>query len=678
MVYESFAVLIWFVVLGLAGLGPALWLLPRSDKQWFYAVGIAPGLAFAMVRILGLVLVRFVGPVHVWALSFAAALILVSAGLVFLWRRRNSGVMQLPRNARSLALPGGFLVGTFLVLVLPLATRGIQYSIFRANPSDAFTYISLGETVRQVPWTVILRGANFTPENLRGLQELASYAPTALFSARNVGFPLQLNNMIALAWSAEVVGLPTYAAYYPYHLLAFLISFVLVVVVGDQLRLGAPITYVAASVVAWGFWARFVLESDASYEIASIPLLLLFGFSWMQYEEHTPNALFTRTRVLLAVAAAALAVNYLVLVPIVALAFVVYYGVRLLRRERPLRALLYHALTAVYALAILGATAQIDLIYYNLLYFTQNVDRQREFPHLVVEVWSANGLNGVWGMGVDTVLGPQRALVRLPLWIVTNAFALVLTGLVAAAAWFAFLRPRRVPEKIIFSILAACAVFMIWMFISGNLRATGRAFSYGLPFLVVGLASATTFSFGARAWAQRAAVAAVVGWGVLQMGLGIYLPFGNAWVGVFGPKPRPEMYDLTPITRYLDQHPPQMLLVSIPRDKRWDFPYYTTFVFAKYPVYYQSGLLVDNNVTYKNVWLEPLGTAPDYAVISKDHDYIADKQWGEPVAETRDLRLYRVTVADPALWNAAEQEIRAAEAEKPDFVQTIPMLFPTP
>lgn len=677
MVYESLTVLLAIALLELMGFGPALMLLGSSEKRIPYAVGIAPAVSIAILNIIGLGLVRFIAPVEVWALPFTLVLVGASFVLVFFWWRKNPRTRLAPIRTQSLFLPIAFFLGCYLILASPLALKGIQYSIFRSNSSDAFTYISLAETLREVPWHVLLRGVNFTAENIDGVKQLASLAPTALITARHVGLPLQLNNMVSLAWFAQIFALPVYTAYFPYHLLAFLNSFLLAVALGDFLKLSKRIKYLAAMVVAIGFWARFVLESDASYEITSMPLLLLLAIAWIQQEQHAPNVLISPTRVLIALAGAALACNYLVFIPFVVLAFAIYYVVNLVGRQRSFTVLLYHGLTVVCALTFLVMTGQLDLIYLNFLYSLQNVDRQRLFPPTVFNLWRANGLNAVWGLAVDTLTGSQRALVRVPLWVLSNAFALGMTVLLGFAGWMAFVRSRRVAEQILFSTLAAFLVFLFWTWASGNLRAAGKAFSYSFPYVVLGLASITLWNPSKKVL-KRLAYAVVASWCVLQIALGIYLPFSNAFTRIFEQGRRVENYDLTPLTQYLNVHPPKRLLVSVPRSNTWEFAYYTTFVFKDYPAYFQSGLIVDNSIQSKNLWLKPLVTAPDYAVILKKNDYIGKQHWGERVAETNDLALYRVINANVSAWNEQEKTIQASEAGKTEFEQSIPMLFDTP
>lgn len=678
MIFEALSVLLALFLLGFIGLGPALWLVPAQPNAILRAAALAPALGFALLEILGLALVRYLAPVEQWAVPFTVAAVLLSAGLAYAWWRRSRASLSWQIRPRDLGLPVVAFAVCYLVLVSPLLAYGIQYTIFRSNSSDAFTYISLAETMRRVPWNVLVRAMNFSSDNTAALVQLATLSPTALFSARYVGFPLQLNNMVSLAWYSQVLGIPVYAAYYPFHLLALSSSFLLAVVLGALLKLPPPIKYLAALAVALGFWARFVLETDASYEINSMRLLLLAAAAWSMQEEFQPNVLWARTRLLLAIALAALALTYQVLLPLVLVAFLLYYGVQLLRRDRAPWALLYHSITAGLIVLLIVVTGQLDLYYLNAIYLLTNLNGLKNFEPTVLKVWQANGLGGIWGLGLATLGPAPRALIRVPLTVLATSLALVLTVMTLFAGWFSFLRTRRPTCQIVLALLFAGLLIFGSSILLGNPRAAGKAFTYVYPYLVLTVALAPGLMPAYPLWLARAAAGALVLWLALQVAIGAWLPFGRAFQSVFSSTPRAENYDLSPITRILDTNPPQLVLVAIPRSTSWEFPFYVTFVLERFPTYFQSGLVVDNNTKIRNFWTGALTAAPDYAVIAKSDDYIGVQGLGTRVAETRDLVLYRLTRADVNALSKQSTAMQAADASKPPFQPSIPLLFQSP
>lgn len=674
MIYESLSVLLAMLVLGLVGIGPALQLVPIQPNQVRFALAISPILGFVILEIIGLPLVRYLAPVQTWALPVTILLIGISVALGWFWWRTHRAANPVHLDTSSLALPAAVFMACYAVLISPMLALGIQYSIFRSNPSDAFTYISLADSVRQVPWSVLVNGIRFSSENYPALEHLASISPGALLTARMVGLPIQLSNMVTLAWFSQITGLPTYAAYYPYHVMAFLNAYLLGVAWGAVLGL-RRIKYAAAAVIALGFWARFVLETDASFEINTIPLMLLTTFAWLQLEEHASNKLISPARVLFALALTALLCNYLVFPGLIVVAFMLFYVVALLRRERSWTSLLYHAVTALLVLILLTVTGQLDIQLQSLVYIIGAIELQRAFEPTVWNMWRANGLNAVWGMGTESLLGAQRALVRLPLAIASNLFALFLSALLILAGWIAFFRSRRTAEQVLFAVLTAGLAFAGWSLGGGNLRASGKAFSYVYPYVILGVAVAAGSVSTIAPRFERPLYAGVTFWFVIQIALGAVLPFTGAFSRVFNYSKRAEAYDLAPITRVLDANPPGLLYVAVPRTSGWEFAYYTSLVLGRYPAHFSSGLVMDNSMAVQNFWQSEPTTAPDYAVVLKSADIIGSAQLGEQLAETRDLVLYRLGPDALNALRTQENALRTDDHSRRPFEHRMPLRF---
>jgi hypothetical protein len=200
-----------------------------------------------------------------------------------------------------------------------------------------------------------------------------------------------------------------------------------------------------------------------------------------------------------------------------------------------------------------------------------------------------------------------------------------------------------------------------------NGRAAGKAVTYIYPFLTLGLLSASvSLNPLLKSGVQKMVLSAVTAWLAGQAAMGLFLPLRGRADFLEQP-PKMQQYDVSAITRQLDNAHPALLLVDIPRGDDWMFAYYSMFEFGRYRAYFQSGLIIDNNVLYQSLWLDSLPAMPDYAVVLKQVDYIGPRQLGLKVAETRDLVLYRITTVNLTPFLDKEAEYRLREAIKPLF-----------
>ena len=278
--YSFFLILIWLTIIGV---GPIVWLIPPA-RSARYALALAPAMGLAIISLAAFPLVRYMAPVQAWAWPASVGLALFSLALVTLdWRQHPQRYGAL-RGWRSYAPVIVCLLLCTLVVASPILVFGIQYRIFRTNPSDAFYYMSLAETLRVANWPTLLGGLQLQ-NNQIGLAALANVSPTALFSARFILDPLALNKMAALAWLAEVARLPVTRAYYLQHLLSLAIAPPVVFVIAGQLTQSRVLKLLVSAAVALGFWATWVLEMDAGYELSALPLALLFVAAWIELEQ---------------------------------------------------------------------------------------------------------------------------------------------------------------------------------------------------------------------------------------------------------------------------------------------------------------------------------------------------------------------------------------------------------
>ncbi|MDH7487327.1 MAG: hypothetical protein QHJ81_13775 [Anaerolineae bacterium] len=695
MIAEALGVFVCLFLLTFIGLGPALVLLPSGEKRVVYALGMAPTLGLAMVGLIGFSLVRYVAPVRVWAWPFVAFWAVVALGMV-VWDRRRSGragergsrgaeeqgsggasAIRNPQSAirnhvgvYTVAVALAFVLLCYAVLVSPLITEGIQYTIFRSNPSDAFYYMSLAETVRVADWKTIAGGIELSRSNWEGIKALARASPTALYTARAIGKPLELANPIAFSWAAQVTGIPVHRFYYAYHLLCFALALPLSLVIGDHLGLSRGLKYLAAAAVVLGFWARFVLETDAGYEISAISLFLLVVFAWMQLEGETPRPL-SRRRLLLAIACAAMVAFYSPLAIVFVVALLCYYGLGLWQRVKSASAFLYHGLTALLVILIFLLSGQLGYIFRHILLAAFAAPGEARYEATVLGLIRSDGTAALWGLPSSVVFSALPVIAQVPLRILGDALGIGLTAILIAVALILVLR-KSAPdgERIALAMLAGAFGLSLVLVVVDNARSAGKALTYVYPWLIFAVVLYPKYMRSHLTAPQQKLAVALLGlWLVAQCLVGAYLPYSQAQGSIFGRSERrkAESYDLSAIEMYLQQAQPELLLVHVPRDKDWTFAYYCMFVFARYPAHFQSGIIIDNSTEFQNLWFEDLTAVPDYTVVLKSVDYIGPGNLGTKVAETADLALYRITTDDVTPFVQAEALWKSEEAAKPPF-----------
>jgi hypothetical protein len=674
MAAEALGVVVVLIVLTGMGAGPALLLLRGSPFRWAHTFAIAPALGLALVGILAFPLVRYVGPLQTWTWPFTAVIAAGSLGCAAWVVRRER--LAAPRRDEWLAaarLAAAWAVCLALLLV-PLLLGGIEYAIFRANASDAFVNMTLAESLRVVPWRVFMAGTALTPENLDGVQQLAEASPTALFSARLITLPLHPANRAMFAWSAALVGAPIVRFYYAYHLIAFAAAVPLAAALGQWLRLPRGLSLLAAAALGLGFWARFILEQDSGGQISSIPILLLAVYAWV-HQQSEPRRPVSRAGVLLAISSAALVCVYPELLPIYGLGFVVYYGLGLVQRSLTWQTVLAHAAAALGAVLIIVATGQLDVYLDVILRFAGVVGEPISFEPRIWRLLVSDGLAALWGLPWSYLLEPLPGVAAVPVRTVFDLLAMFLTlglGVSLAAA----LRRAAPPAERILASLALGGLALTAIFALRNSDySAGRSVSYYYQYLVLaGLIWLRHTPRWLPRWQHWLAVGLTAFALGLQVLLGQYLPWANMPATLFGRSEalKHEAYDLSPVLRRLAAARPRQLLVNIPRERNWTFPLYCMFVFSPYPAHFQSGLVIDNNLNYQNLWFSELASAPDYVVTAKGDDFVGAGALGELVAETPDLALYRITQPDLQAFQAHEAALQQAEADKPLYPTLAP------
>lgn len=669
MTQEALGVLLVTVALAVIGLGPTLFLIGSSNKRVAYSLGIAPVVGFCLVALLGFPLARFVAPVRLWALPFTLLLGTASLLLTGLDIRAHPESYRDLLRARSTIAVVLIALICYMILVAPVTIYGVQYAAFRGNPNDAFLYQSLAETLRVADWQTILRGVDFSPANADGVKRLAEASPTSLFIARGVGVPLQLNLMAALAWAAQVNGVTPDRFYLPFSLLLLLISLPVSLVIGDAIGLSRPLKYLATAAVVLGFWTRFSLEYDAAYQLSAIPVLLLAVLAWMLVEQEPAPFSCPGPLILFGLGTAVIVVLYLPVATVLVGGLLVYLLVSILKHDRHISGALPYGASGILAVGLLALTGQIDFVIRVLLPLAHKADTESNAGSFGLDLVRSDGLGALWGIPAS-ILNPglphiiQRAL-PIGAWVlgISMTGGLILTGI------FVLRRAKSRLDRITYSMIIGGVFIALVYLLRGNLEVAGKAFTFVFAFVIFGIAL-TPFYLAPRVhpFLVKLGTIVVVVWLLTQFAIGIYLPFAPQLGGFFAwaRAAKPEQYDLASITTYLNQHPPRLLLVDVPKDmsytgardpRVWTFAYYTMFIFCRYTTYFQSGLVTDNSAA-PNLWLEDMPAAPDYAIMLKRTDYVGAAGLGTVVAETPELRLYRITAVDPKLFTQRESLIR--------------------
>jgi len=658
------AVLICLALLTLWGLGPALWLMP-SENRLGHRLAVAAALGYALLAIVGLPLTRYVGPVHLWAWPVTILAIAASLALAALAWRQQHAELAFDFHLTTSGVTIACLVGCGVVLTVPLV-RGIQYAVFRSNPSDAFLYMSIAETLRSVGWNTIQQGTTFTWANLDGITRLAQLSPTALFTARDFALPLLLNKMVILAWAAEVSGQIIPNLYLAHHLLALCIALPLAFLIGEWLYLPRWQVLLGSAAIVLGFWARFVLDTDAGYEISVLPMTLLFVVAWIQFER-LPASAFSRARFLMALAAAAIAALYIPVALVLGLAVLIYAVLGLAQRTLSWVAAARYAITLALVVLILGLSGQLDFLVRGWLNLAERASGERLFPATALNLIKQDGLAAVWGLPPSILWRSRSLWIRWPLDQLAAGLGLLFTAVLVGGVLLAMRKTANSSQRIIFAVLAGGVFVALVELATNNDRSAGKAVTYIYPFLTLGLLAALGLASRVLTLPEQRWANVIVGVWLIGVCLGgSYLALRRVPDFLDAPD-KSEQYDLTPITRYLDRAKPGLLLVDIPRDSAWMFAYYSEFVFDRYPAYFQSGLVVDNGVQYQNLWLSPMGPAPDFAVVAKRADYIGPAHLGALVAETPDLALYKIDAANLSAFQSYEADYRQKQSALPWF-----------
>jgi len=657
MAYETLCAALAPLLLLAIGLGPARWWF--GGGSWSPALAAAPALGLAITGLVAFPLVRYGAPVRLWAWPVTGLLAGMSLGLALRLGRRDPGLSSEGTGSGVPWWAALLAPGCAAVLMLPALVKGIDYAAFRSNPADAFSYVSLAESYRTVPWADLLAGGDLT--DLEAMRRLGEKSPSALLTARFLHVPLPLPSSLPLAWLADLFRAEAYRFYFAYHALCLALMAPLLGELGRRLSLPPVWAWGASVAVVLGFWSRFLLETDAGAHIAGMPLLLLALLAWLGLTDPGAGG---RSSVLFGVAGAALMTFNLPIAAVLGVAAVLYYASSA-AAGRPLGAELRLILLAgVATAACLGLAAQWPLILGGLARAGRVVGEQAAFDANFTRLLRLDGPAGFWGLPIQSLLKGMDPLKLGPLLGIAQVLGVLATlGAILGGAR-AFGKGGDPAARLVFSVAAAGLVWFVLLSLQSNHRAAGKACQYVYPLTMLAAAwglHGTRF----RRW-PRAAPLAAVGWLAALTGLGMVVPFRSVG-GLFARRAEwggPSL-DVDPIRRALGAQPSGPVATYVPPTTDWVLPYFCHLAFARVRARSMTGLVLDNTTKYQTLALPPSPASPAYVVVARDADFIAGQRLGERLAEAPSLVLYRVNHPAPVAFAQAEAAFRGAEARKP-------------
>jgi hypothetical protein len=516
MAEVAFGVALNVLALAAIGIGPALCLL-STQRRVEIALAISPVVGFSLTSIVATYLVLLDKPVSVWGVPWVIVGVSTSLALCCAsMSRAQRGSPQISRPLVALFVAG--LLLTLALVVAPMIVGGLTFTVLRGNGTDAFNYMTLAGYLDHEP---LSWASKVDPETL--IRRHPSY-----WLAREL-LKARWTTSAMLAWTARIAQLPLYRFEYGFSILSLVVAF------GPALWLAlltglAPLYALLLGVaVCVGFWAQFVLDTRAVSQIDSLPLVLLLAVLLARIEDTSPSPAL-RERILLAVILVALVFLYPEIVPMVALALVMFVAMRLFHGISSPRRAAWHGVSAV-----IVAVGILPALSFLAAFLTQQASYaaggQNTWHHAYFSWLYSSPLTGLWGLSclpVDERLGG---------WVFPNLLqgGMLLLGLLLslvlafALIHVVFFKQAEATAAICVSasfILAACiqCLYLLWR---NQLWAAGKGLSFGYPFFMI-----VPAAFGLRVWRPRgtrwvAGLTTIIkgglgAWLLIQVGLGFY------------------------------------------------------------------------------------------------------------------------------------------------------------
>jgi hypothetical protein len=268
--YPLFSAIGFTIVCFIIGLPIVQLLLREVDFRSRYL--LAPVFGYTTMIVFIQPLVQFAGPIK----NFFAVTWIIVILCAFIYSRlfyRSYGTIDI--NYKTICTIALSFSGIYLALISTPLFGGINYAIYRTNPSDAFVNISLADLWVHTPWSTIkayLQGLG-TATELSATTDLLAESPIGIFSARFVRFDVRLVTSMMLGLHAVLFGLPAYLIYLPFQLSSLIISSLSCF---GMLRFAGTPRWVSIVIGASfvGGWSYIIRESDNSNQLTVLPLMV--------------------------------------------------------------------------------------------------------------------------------------------------------------------------------------------------------------------------------------------------------------------------------------------------------------------------------------------------------------------------------------------------------------------
>jgi len=518
-VANLFLGLLWaLLALSLVGFGPSLYLGSAKHRLGF-AIAIAPVAGFVLITVFGtyltlldITVARWTVPLLVVGSTFSLALT-----LLFLSSRAQEH-SSTPEERRSAIWGAAGFVFTLVLIVAPQLLGGLRYSVLRGNGSDAFNYVAAADYLDREPrsWA-----KQVDPQTLVNRDDSYSRVSPLL--------EVRWSTFMLLAFSSRVAQVPPYIFEYCFSLLCFLLAYGPAFLYARGIGLRPRYAALTAAVICIGFWAQVVLDTRAQSQLNTIPVLLFLMMLIGRIEDRLAGPASWTVYAAAGLAVVSLVFLYPELLPLVALALLIFFVLRLRSLDLRFPAIRKYALAA-FAIVIGSLPMRTVLLRFGASQLSYASSGKNNW-HLAYYPWLySNPLAGFWGFGPLESSGTIATMVSSAA-VTVLGFALTILLLLALIHGLRNDRPAL--------CLAACTSLAAtiefgYLAARGQLWAAGKGLSFGYVFFTLTLASYCLAGskvperFWPRTWRELAGACALI-FLVWQALLGIGRPALAVW-----------------------------------------------------------------------------------------------------------------------------------------------------
>lgn len=502
----SFGFLLNLLVFSLIGMGPALFLLAPKQRVTF-ALAISPVLGFALTSICGTYFVLLDIPVSRWSVPWLIIGIVISVVLSLL--RFGTGSIQWDQQGRRVTSYGlaGFIVTSVLVIAPQLA-GGLQFSVLRGNGTDSFAYVAVAGYLDQEPYSWASKADIQTRVDRHPSYERVRQ----LLNAR-------WTTSMMLAFSSRVAQIPIYMFEYLSSVLWLLLAFGPAYIYAVYLRVRPELAALLVITICTGFWAQIVTDMRPVSQMNSIPILLVLALLVVRIECGETSDKWYGEYALIGVFGLAMVFVYPEIVPMVALAGVIFFAARASQRHYAHRRLLSYSLALIGA--VLGTVPLAQLLISFIRVQLSSASSAPNNWHLAYFGWLySNPLQGFWGLS--------------PLPVFLHWLALFLGLVLSAVLAVSILRLASVRKSdeamgmcLAICLSGAALIEFIYLYSRRQFWAAGKALSFCYPFFMLVTAGAALANLPrlGRNWqvlVRRLVSTCVLTWIIFQCALGAY------------------------------------------------------------------------------------------------------------------------------------------------------------